>query len=647
MAKNKNIQKSERESLNIKDRLFETLKASMPEAFSEGKVNWDKLRRALGEHLDTSADKFNFTWAGKAQAVANVLIPSKATLKPDKKESVKFDESENIFIEGDNLEVLKLLQKSYFEQVKMIYIDPPYNTGNDFVYKDDFKSPLKNYLEQSGQVDSEGNRLSTNTQASGRFHSDWLSMMYPRLKLAWNLLKHDGVIFISIDDNEVHHLRMLMDEVFGEENFIGEIINKSNPRGSQEPFGISTEHEYILCYSKSEDGIYSILGYERAEEDEEFSFVTEDGQKARLLGLRKRGGDWRRSDRPNMFYAFYVNPKTLKVSFEQKSGFTEKVLPVRPDGEESRWTWGKETAQDRINELVGKKIKRNDKDAFDIYRIDPLENCSGERKREKLKSVWEDKELNYQHARQYFKTFFGNSEIFDFPKPPELVRKLLLSLDTKDCIVLDYFAGSGTTGQAVVELNQDDGGKRKFILVQIPEPIESKSEAGKAGFKTITDIAKERIRKVLKGYGDHKPIDDGFKVFKLGESNYYDNLFEYDPDKSDEDNDKAFKDYLNQAQKELFPAKINELDIVYENIIKEGLNLNAKIEEIKIGKNKAYKVSDTEREFYIFLDEKVSSGAIDVLTAKEFKGKIFICFDGALTDSDKANFALNLTLKTI
>ena len=224
MAKTKSIQKAERESMNIKGKLLESLKASVPEVFAEGKVNWDKLRQALGEHLETAIEKFNFTWAGKAQAITNVLIPSKATLKPDKKESVKFDESENLFIEGDNLEVIKLLQKSYFEKVKMIYIDPPYNTGNDFVYKDDFRQPLKNYLEQSGQVDSEGNRLSTNTQASGRFHSDWLTMMYPRLKLAWNLLRHDGVIFVSIDDKEVHHLRMIMDEIFGEECFKNAII---------------------------------------------------------------------------------------------------------------------------------------------------------------------------------------------------------------------------------------------------------------------------------------------------------------------------------------------------------------------------------------------------------------------------------------
>jgi len=216
-----------------------------------------------------------------------------------------------------------------------------------------------------------------------------------------------------------------------------------------------------------------------------------------------------------------------------------------------------------------------------------------------------------------------------------------------DDIILDFFAGSGTTAHAALVTNQKEKHHRKFIMVQMPEQTDTKSEAYKAGFKTIADIAKERIRRVLKGYGDHKAIDDGFKVFKLGKSNYYDNLFEYDPDKSPEENDKAFKDYLNRSQKELFPDKINEVDIIYENIIKEGLSLNATIEEVKIGKNMAYKVSDAERELYISLDEKLSASAIEALTDKEYKEKIFICFDGALGDSDKANLALNVTLKTI
>ncbi len=213
--------------------------------------------------------------------------------------------------------------------------------------------------------------------------------------------------------------------------------------------------------------------------------------------------------------------------------------------------------------------------------------------------------------------------------------------------MLDFFAGSGTTAHAILAQNQEDRGNRKFILVQMAEATDDKGEAYKAGYKTIADIAKERVRRVIQGYGDHKPIDDGLKVLKFGKSNYYDNLFEYYPEKSDEENDIAFKEYLDKAQKELFPTKVNEIDIVYENIIKEGLNLNAKIDEVKIGKNKVYKVTDDERELFISLDEKMTEGTIEALTTKEYKEKIFVCFDGALSDSDKANLALNLTLKTI
>ncbi|OGX39037.1 MAG: hypothetical protein A3C36_03400 [Omnitrophica WOR_2 bacterium RIFCSPHIGHO2_02_FULL_52_10] len=304
MAKSKTIKKAERESFNIKDKLLETLKAATPEVFAEGRVDWDKLRRVLGAHLETSADKFNFTWAGKAQAITNVLIPSKATLKPDKKESVKFDTSENLFIEGDNLEVLKLLQKSYFEQVKMIYIDPPYNTGNDFVYKDDFRQPLKNYLEQSGQVDSAGNRFSTNTQASGRFHSDWLSMMYPRLKLAWNLLRHDGVIFVSIDDNEVHHLRMMMDEIFGEENFVASFIwNSRQNVDSRALTGASVDHEYIVCYTKNKGT--KLTG----REIDKTKYSNPDNDTRGPWMSSAMDGIATKDRRPNLHFTI-VNPKT-------------------------------------------------------------------------------------------------------------------------------------------------------------------------------------------------------------------------------------------------------------------------------------------------------------------------------------------------
>ncbi len=628
MAKSKTIQKAERESLNIKDKLLEMLKASTPEVFAEGKVDWDKLRRALGEHLETSADKFNFTWAGKAQAITNVLIPSKATLRPDKKESVKFDTSENLFIEGDNLEVLKLLQKSYFEQVKMIYIDPPYNTGNDFVYKDDFRQPLKNYLEQSGQVDSAGNRLSTNTQASGRFHSDWLTMMYPRLKLAWNFLRHDGLIFVSIDDNEVHHLRMMMDEIFGEENFVASFIwNSRQNVDSRALTGASIDHEYIICYTKNVGT--RIVG----REIDKSKYKNPDNDPRGPWMSSAMDGIATKDRRPNLHFEI-INPQTgIKYSPNPANGWRFQRSTVDQLMKEKRILWPKDpTSKPRfkryLNELESDVTNFSTvlETAFTLEGTRELRNIMG-------------------------------METLKFPKPIDLIIQLIKqgTEGNESDIILDFFAGSATTAHAVLAQNQGDGGDRKFIMVQMPEPTDPKSEAYKAGYKTIADIGKERIRRVIKGYGDHKPIDDGstslttsgFKVFKLDKSNYSDNLFEYDPEKTDEENEKAFKDYLNKAQKELFPAQINEIDIVYENIIKEGLSLNAKIDEMKIARNKIYKVTDGERELLICLDEKLTDGIIDALTNKDYKEKIFICFDGALTDSEKANLALNLTLKTI
>ncbi len=644
----KKIQKVNLTSSNLSEEKLQDLRRILPEAFSENKINWDQLKIVLGDHIDPRIEKFSFTWAGKSNAVASVVIPSSATLRPTQNESIDFDTSENLFIEGDNLEVLKLLQKTYFEKVKMIYIDPPYNTGSDFVYKDDFKSPVKGYLEQTGQVNGNGHKLQTNKETNGRYHSDWLSMIYPRLKLAWNLLQDDGVIFVSIDDHEIHRLRMMMDEIFGEENFVGQLIVRSNPRGSQEPFGVSAEHEYILVFSKTDAGKMTITGAARDEEDAEFNFTTEDGKSARLLGLRKRGGDWRRTDRPNMFYPLYVNPGTNKVSTEKGKGFSIEVLPLRPDGEESRWTWGKDTAKERSIELVGKKIQRKGVEQYDVYRIDLLQDEEGNIKREKLKSILEDKAFNYQSARQYFKVMFGTSELFDFPKPPELIQKLMSSIEGDDYIVLDFFAGSGTTAQSVLEQNLKDGGTRKFVLVQLPEKTPDGSIARQKGYENIADISKDRIKKVIKGYGDNpQPIKDGFKVFKLGESNYPENNFDFDPDKSEEENKKAFESYLAKAkQASLFDAE-NGLDVVYENIVKEGLSLNAKVTEQKLGKNKVYVVTDGERSLLVCLDKKVESETVKELAAREYKDRMFICIDQALDDTGKANLGLNLELKTI
>ncbi len=639
------VEKAKRESLNLKDEQIQQLKRLFPEVVADGKVNWEKLKAILGETIDMSFEKFSFTWAGKGEAIRNVLMPSKATLRPDKKESIRFDQSQNIFIEGDNLEALKLLQNAYFERVKMIYIDPPYNTGNDFVYKDDFRNSIKNYLSQTGQIDNGGNRLQTNTEANGRFHSDWLNMLYPRLKLAWNLLASEGVIFISIDDNELHHLKLMMNEIFGEENLVAHITILSNPRGRQSERFVATVHEYVLVYAK--DASSAILGGVplTGEQTAEFKHQDEKDRKYRLLGLRQRGAASRREDRPDMYYPIYVNPKNRQVSLNKSKDFSVAVLPKKSTGQDGRWGWGKKKVSQNTAVLEARLISgRNE---WDVFVRDYLASEDGEERTRKFKTIWDDKEFNYQNGTTELKEIFGFLPL-DYPKPVALIKKMILMVGSSDGIILDFFAGSGTTAQAVLETNKEDGGGRKLILAQLPEPIATDSECYKKGYKTIADIAKERIRRVIKGYGDNpEPIEDGFKVFKLSRSNYPENNFEFDPEQSEKENEKTYKAYLEKAgQLDLF-SKASEVDLVYENIIKEGLDLNSKITEMSLGKNKVFQAKDEKSEIMICLDSKVADATVKALSSDDYKGKIFICYDKAVDDSAKANLGLHLSLRTI
>lgn len=594
---------------------LQQLKEILPEAFTEGKVDWEKLKATLGEDINFANERYVLNWAGKSDAFKILQTPTTKSLIPAKEESVNFDQTEHIFIEGENLEVLKVLQKSYFGKVKMIYIDPPYNTGNDsFIYPDKFSETRADYDKRVGDKDEDGymtkdGMFKRNSKENGQYHSNWLNMMMPRLYLAKNLLRQDGVIFVSIDDNEVHNLRLLMNEIFGEENFIGKIIPVTNPRGSQEPFGVSSQHEYLLCYSKNENGKGNMIGTERSSDDSEFSYIDKNGKKGRLLGLRKRGGDWRRQDRPNMYYPFFINKKNLEVSLQKSEDFDIEVYPVRPDGSESRWTWGKNTSKENIHLLTGKEIIRNGEQFFDIYRIDHLEKENGRLKTEKIKSIWNYKELNYQYARQYLKDFFGSSEIFDFPKSPFFINKLASILKGKNGIILDFFSGSGTTAHAIMQLNSEDRGNRKCISVQLPEPTDEKSEAYKAGYKTIAEIGKERIRRAgkkikkeiekeiekittqitklqselpteetqseietLKTRIEQLETQDlGFKVLKLGDSNFkqWQQLLSHDA-KALEDQMKLFVDPVSESA--------TTENMVYELLLKSGKDLNSKIE---------------------------------------------------------------------
>lgn len=612
-------------SSDLSDEKQAELKRILPEVFSENKIDWEKLRAILGDKIDERMEKFNFTWAGKGKAIKNVLVPSKLTLKPAQKESIKWDESENLFIEGDNLEVLKLLQKAYFEKVKMIYIDPPYNTGGDFVYRDDFASPLDNYLEQTGQK-GDGMSLSTNKETSGRYHSDWLSMMYPRLKLAWNLLRDDGVIFISIDDNEVYRLRIVMDEIFGEENFVGDFIWRKKQGGGQADDYFVTEHEYVLVFQKS-----SAFKWINEEISSENKFNKEDEKgKYTAVKLAKWGNTARREDRPTMYFPI-------------KNSTGKNVYPIAPDGGEGRWRIGK----DRMNSLINNDLIIWQSVDDKTIPYEKIYYSEGDVKVVKDRSIIFDL-ASTATGTNILTDIFGKKDFFENPKPTELIQFFARNNTKSNDIILDFFAGSGTMAHAIIDQNKEDKGSRKFILVQLPEKLNEKSEGYKAGYKTIADIAKERIRRVIKGYGDKpEPIDTGFKVFKLDKSNYVENNFELDPEKSDEENAKLFHDYLEKAKQQGLFGKTNDLDVVYENIVKEGLSLNSKITKEKIGKSEVYKVIDGERELLICLDEKIASETAKILCDKALKGKLFICLDNALDDSMKVNLALNLELKTI
>lgn len=570
-------------SKDIVSENIEKLKELFPEVFSEGEIVFEKLEEELGKFTSKEPERYNFTWAGKSEAKKIAQTPSTGTLRPCKEESKNWDTTQNLYIEGDNLEVLKLLQKSYYKQVKMIYIDPPYNTGKDFVYKDNFKDNIKNYLEITGQVDSEGNKLSTNSDTNGRYHSDWLSMMYPRLKLARNLLKDDGVIFISIDDNEVANLRKLCDQIFGEDNFVGQITIQSNPRGSQSSSFFATVDEYLLCYAKNTNFL-SIRGYIKNDEDGEYNLIDENNKKYRLLGLRQRGGAWKREDRPKMYYPIYVNPLNGEVSLLKDDTYTKEALPKRPSGEESRWTWGLETFEKDKNKLIGKKVNREgENDFWDIFRKDYLEDENGEIKSTKPKTIWDDIEINYQNGRTDIKNLFNNSEIFDFPKPTYLIRKIINMFYMNDDIILDFFSGSATTAHAVILQNFEDNQQRKYICIQLPEATYESSEAYKAGYKNICEIGKERIRrageKIIAENSDKdlSNLDIGFKVLKLDSSNI----------KAWDSNFENVEGSLLDAVENIKEDRRSE-DLLYEILLKYGLDLTLPIEEKVIDGKKVF-----------------------------------------------------------
>jgi adenine-specific DNA-methyltransferase len=616
------IEKFPLDSMDIKQEQISRLKQLFPEVFTEGnKLDWEKLKLTLGEDIDVGKERFGLNWAGKSNCFKLIQQPSTGTLVPAKEESINFDSTENLFIEGDNLEVLKLLQKSYFGKVKMIYIDPPYNTGNEFVYTDDFKDNLKNYLELTGQVDAGGKKLSNNVESDGRFHSNWLNMMYPRLFLAKNLLKEDGVIFISIDDNEVHNLRALCNEIFGEENFVANIIweRAFAPINLKKHF--SENHDYLLCYSKNFERSVNAGLRRGVESDARYKNLDNDER-----------GPWASSD-------CTVGPVVQDKLYEIISPSGKKFLP--PEGR--CWLF----TQSRFNQMIAENRIWFGVDGQNVPRVKKF--LSEVKDRITPVTVWRFSEVGHsQSASQNLMKLFDGESVFTYPKPLGLIKKCVELYGNEDTdIILDFFAGSCTTAHAVLELNREDGGNRKFICVQIPEPTDETSEAFKAGYKNIAEIGKERIRRVIKKIetekqkqepgmfdGDKKPQDLGFKVFKLQSSNFA--TWDANVEKSID----ALTQKLFQHIDHISPEAEQDA-ILYELLLKAGFELTTQIEKLTVADKTIYSVM--ENVLLICLERNLTHELLKAIA--ELKPNRFICLDEGFSNNDQLKSNAVLLMK--
>lgn len=557
----------------------------LPEVVADGKIDVAALQAVLGDDAATGTERFGLFWPGKTQAIRAAQTPTTATLAPDRDNSLNWDTTGNVVIEGDNLEVLKVLQKHYYGQIKMIYIDPPYNTGNDFVYSDNYADPIGTYLERTGQSDTEG-KLSTNTESDGRFHSNWLNMMYPRLKLARNLLRHDGVLFVSIDDNEVNNLKLLLDNIFGEQNFISLLIAQTNPRGRTFDRFIAKTHEYVLVYTRSLSSKAISLIPKSDKAIAEYKLHDAVGQY-RLLELRNRNPVFNRENRPNLFYPFYVDPVTLKVSLTPSEDYSQEVYPRNSKGVDGCWTWGKDKAEANLELLCGHQASTG---RWTVFRKDYLDERSS---RTKSKSILLDSTFNHENGKETMGSLFGKTP-FDFPKSVSLIQYMLRLGSCQESIILDFFAGSGTTAHAVMALNVEDGGNRRCISVQLPEPTDETSEAHKAGYANIAEITRERIRragaKILeeesaKLDGRAESLDVGFRAYKLVDTNFA--KWRADSSLSEEELTGLFAGMGESVDDDARPEAL-----LTEVLLKLGFSLTEQVERVDVAGLEAFSVAD-------------------------------------------------------
>ncbi|WP_444230486.1 site-specific DNA-methyltransferase [Corynebacterium durum] len=576
-------------SPNFQSEAAQKLASLFPEVIADGKIDVAALQTLLGDDAAGGGERFGLFWPGKTQAIRAAQTPTTATLEPDRENSVDWNTTQNVVIEGDNLEVLKILQKHYYGKIKMIYIDPPYNTGNDFVYEDDYADPIGTYLDITGQRDGDG-KLSTNTESVGRFHSNWLNMMYPRLKLARNLLREDGALFVSIDDNEVNNLKLLLDNIFGESNFVAMLIAQTNPRGRTFDRFIAKTHEYVLVYTRSSSrnalrmiskSEKAIAGYNKSDARGQY----------RLLELRNRNPVFNRENRPNLFYPFYADPDTMEVSLVRTGTHTQEIFPRNSVGEDSCWTWGKDKALENLALLVSHQASTG---KWTIFRKDYLDEQSS---LTKSKSILLDAAFNHEHGKEEVRALFEKTP-FNFPKSVSLIKYLLRLGSSGDDVVLDFFAGSGTTAHAVMALNAEDGGRRQCISVQLPEPAGEKAEARKAGYEMISEITRERIRragaKILEEEGSKfdgraESLDVGFRAYKLVDTNF--TKWRVDSSLDPKELKRLFKGMRKGMKGSADDASRPEA-LLTEILLKLGFSLTEHIEHVDVADLHVFSVMD-------------------------------------------------------
>ena len=613
--KNEEIHKLDMKSKDIVEDNISKISKLFPDCVSEGKIDFDMLKQELSKDIiEDGKERYQLTWVGKKEAIVNANTPCNKTLRPLRKKSVDFDNTKNIYIEGDNLEVLKILQESYLNKIKCIYIDPPYNTGNDFIYNDKFVN--ENELIESGQTDEYNNKLITNSESNGRFHSSWLSMMYSRLKLARNLLKNDGVIFISIDDNELANLKRLCDEIFGENNFIGCFTRATGTTTGQDGNKIGSSLDYCLTYSKSEN--FSLTGIELDEKDlKRFTEKDEKGVYSSLQ-LRKTGNADRKEDRPNMFYPIVAPDGS-------------QVYPFGPTNYLSRWRVAKNTFEQLSNDnmIIWKEGKNEENLVVDGYKKSkwiPYVKYYAEGRTKQVSNLLQNIDGN-KKASIELKELFESKNIFSNPKPTEFIKLLLqISNFEENDIILDFFSGSGTTGHAVMKYNSTNNLNIRFMMIQIPEKCDETTEAFKSGYKNICELGEERIKRAGKKIKEETnvEIDYGFRVYKIDSSNMQDVYY-------------APTD-LQQSQLNMFESNIKEdrtaEDLLTQVILDLGLTLDLSIEERKIFNNNVYFVENNS--LVACFDDTIDINIIDEI-CKCNPLKIVFKESSFKNDSDKIN----------